>query len=264
MDDFMKWDFQVEQIVLACYVPRGGGMTVHRNRPSHGLALHTGGVKVYTFEGGRTLQVNKNELIYLPKGSTYRVTARQTGDCYAINFLLSQRKDFEPFVCKVKNFSTLLDYFKSAKGVWETKKKGYILKCKADLYNVLCTMQQEYNLGYIPKSKLEKIQPAVDYIHENYTRGLLSVARLSALCSMTPEYFRSIFKSFYGTSPKSYINNLKITRAKELLSCGMYSVTEAAILSGYTDMSHFSREFKRAVGVSPRDYPNETAVFRNT
>ena len=112
-------------------------------------------------------------------------------------------------------------------------------------------MQQEYFLNYVSKSKKDIIMPALKHIHENYTSEPLRIAALSQLCSITPEYFRSIFKSIYGISPKSYINNLKISRAKELLSSGMYSVTESAILSGYTDMSHFSREFKKATGVSP-------------
>ena len=62
------------------------------------------------------------------------------------------------------------------------------------------------------------------------------------------------FKSFYGISPIEYINNLKIILAKELLESNMYSVTEAAIRAGYTEMSHFSREFKKATGVSPIEY----------
>ena len=83
------------------------------------------------------------------------------------------------------------------------------------------------------------------------------------MCSITPGYFRSIFKSFYGVSPKSYINGLKIARAKELLASGMYSVTEAAVMSGYTDMSHFSREFKKVVGITPKNYCGEnTSLLR--
>ena len=74
------------------------------------------------------------------------------------------------------------------------------------------------------------------------------------MCGITPEYFRKLFKSFYGISPLKYINNLKITHAKELLASGMYSVTEAALQSGYIDMSYFSREFKKASGNSPKYY----------
>ncbi|MDD6214022.1 MAG: helix-turn-helix transcriptional regulator [Firmicutes bacterium] len=74
------------------------------------------------------------------------------------------------------------------------------------------------------------------------------------MCGITPEYFRKIFRTYYGTSPVKYINELKLSHAKELLSSGMYSVTDAALQSGYSDMSFFSREFKKNTDVTPKDY----------
>jgi AraC-like DNA-binding protein len=47
---------------------------------------------------------------------------------------------------------------------------------------------------------------------------------------------------------------MKLGRAKDLLDSGIYSASEAALLSGYTDLSHFSREFKCHMGMAPRDY----------
>ena len=76
------------------------------------------------------------------------------------------------------------------------------------------------------------------------------------MCGITPEYFRKLFCGFYGVSPIKYINALKLSRAEELLASQMYSVTEAAEMSGYTDMSHFSREFKKHTGMSPTEFIN--------
>lgn len=82
----------------------------------------------------------------------------------------------------------------------------------------------------------------------------INIQELAKMCGITPEYFRRIFKSFYGVSPVNYINNMKITRARELLESQMYSVTETAQMSGYSELSYFSREFKRILGICPSEY----------
>lgn len=254
MNDFMKYDFNIEKILLACYVGKGRGMKVHRNRSGHGLALHTSGVKVYLFDNGKKITVNPNEIIYLPKHSTYEVFSEINGDCFAINFDISEEKSFVPFAIKIKNANSVSEHFKNAENIWWKKSYGYITKCKAELYQIIYTMQQEYFSEYISNNKLDIISPAVEYIHNEYTHKLISIENLADMCAITPEYFRKIFKSYYGISPLKYINELKISHAKELLESGMYSVTDAALQSGYTDMSYFSREFKKKTGISPSNY----------
>lgn len=254
MNGFMRHDFQIDRIVLACFVPRGKGNFVHRNRPTHGLAFHTEGIKTYIFDGGKELTVHPGEIIYLPRHASYKVSAAVHGDCYAINFESRADIDFPPFVAKVKNEPGILDRFKKAKRAWEEKGIGYEMKCKAELYAILYTLQQEYAASYLSRSKMEIIRPAVEHIRRSYAAGPISVAALSKMCGITPEYFRKIFKSFFGVSPIAYVNGLKIGRARELLASELYSVTEAAQMCGYSDSSHFSREFKKATGVAPKNY----------
>lgn len=251
MRNFMELDFNIDKIVIACFVAAGTGNAVHKNRPSHGLAINLEGEKVYTFSDGKVLTVGANEIIYLPKHSTYTVESEIIGDCYAINFDIDEEYVFAPFVVGTKNHNEFLRHYRNANSSWQTKSNGYIMKCKAELYNIIYMMKNEYFMEYLPKSKGDIILPAVDYIHKNYTGDTISIAELSKLCGITPEYFRKIFRSFYGVSPLKYINDLKISRAAELIRSGMYSVTDAALMSGYTDISHFSREFKRATGISP-------------
>ena len=258
MKDFMKYDFSIEKIVLACFVAAGTGGVIHKNRPSHGLAIHLGGLKDYTFSDGTKLTVKKHDIIYLPKFSNYAVTTKEPGDCYAINFEVSENINFPPFVLSIKNHNDFAGRFKAATKIWELKRNSYILKCKAELYNIIYNMHQEYFAEYFPKNKFDSIKSAVDYIHENYANENISIEALSEMCNITPEYFRKIFKSFHGVSPISYINNLKITRAKELLDSQMYSVKDASILSGFNDISYFSREFKKMTGLSPLSYKKRT------
>ena len=248
----MSYDFYITRIILAILVSLHPQL-VHSNRPSHGLVFMTEeSMNTYQFDDGTTLTVRPGEILYLPKYSTYSVTLSPayTG-CYAINFDLAEDIVFPPFVFNPKNKSNFLDHFKKAERIWKTKKQGYEMKCTIELLYIINDMQSEYMADYIDKKKLDILSPALTYIHDNYANELISIPKLSALCDIGPAYFRKLFKQAYGISPIKYINNLKISRAKELLSSGMYTVTQAAEMSGYTDVSHFSREFKKATGAAP-------------
>lgn len=255
MDTFMQNDLEIHKIPLVCYVKKGGAKKTHINRPSHGLMFNCNDPVLFIFSDGKRMTVPTNAIILLPQGSDYTVNdAEHSGNSYAINFTLMQETHFDPFFVQTKDSKAFLDLFKKMEKAWTAKKPGYILKCKSLLYSILYMMQKENFANYANSDKRKLIQPAVSYMHEHYTAEPLKVVQLAAMCGITPEYFRSIFQSFYGVSPIKYINRLKMEHASELLSSGMYSVTEAATLSGYNDLSHFSREFKKIYGVKPTEY----------
>ena len=58
----------------------------------------------------------------------------------------------------------------------------------------------------------------------------------------------------HGNVPKRYIIQMKINHACELLRLEMYSVSQIAKLSGFSDIYFFSRQFKEYVGISPTDF----------
>lgn len=258
MENFMKYDLNITSVKLAIYIKPGTGTPVHKNRAFHGLAINISqdqdGTKEYKFSDGKTILVGQNEIIYLPKGSSYTVSSKESGSCYAINFDISESVDFEPFSFKTKNSPAFIKAFEKAAELWRNKNISYHMQCKLFLYNIISMMQGEYSSKYMSRNTAGLIAPAVEYIKKNYTNDNICISDLSAMCEISEDYFRKIFKSTFGTSPRKYINELKIVYSKELIKSGLYTVAEAAELSGYTDMSYFSREFKKAFGVCPANY----------
>ena len=259
---YEEWeDVDIGRIALIVRVTPSFIVDEHVNRPTHGLVINEpNGIRDYYFSDGTVMHTCGNQLFYLPKGSTYKVIPKtdvENSGCYAINFDFDENVTFEPFVRRVKNLQIFLDSFKSAEKIWKSKYHGYELKCKAELYNIIFNMQKEWNLGYVSHTNLQIINPALDYIHNNYTTEHISIAQLTELCGISETYLRRLFKKSFGISPVKYINNLKIARAKELIGSGMYSVQEATALSGFYDTSHFCREFKNATGVPPSKFFSE-------
>ena len=254
MKNFINHNFNVSKIILACFVAPGGGTPIHKNRPSHGLALHMDGERYYKFSSGKTLLACQVDLIYFPKGSDYVVEGVSNGGVYAINFDLSEITDFSPFVMRVKNLGAFSESFKQAENAWRAKKQGFEMKCKAELYMVIFNIIKEYSYGYISKTSEKLVEPAVKYIHSEYTGDTISIAKLAEMCGISETYFRKIFSNVKGCSPVDYINSLKLSRAKELLKSEMYTVSEVAELSGFHDECYFSRFFKKKTGISPSEY----------
>lgn len=248
-------NYNITEIVLAILIhSKNGAVAIHKNRPSHGFAFRLSGEGKFVFDDGKVFTLKKNDLIYLPKNSTYQAFSIETGDVYCINYQCNEEKKIPPFVLNMANAEGIINAYKKAEKYWRYKKEGAYFLCKSTLYEILFEIQKALSFPYLPESKINLLKPAIDYIHRKYTKELISVETLSEVCGISYEYCRQLFLRFFGCSPVKYINQLKLARAKELLSSGLYSVGEAAFLSGFSDVSHFSRFFKANVGVLPSEY----------
>lgn len=105
---------------------------------------------------------------------------------------------------------------------------------------------QEYT-GGLPKYKLRQ---TIDYINEHLAEDL-SLAVIARQIDMSQYHFARLFKQSTGLAPHQYVIQCRIERAKQLLLQSKLSIAEVASLVGFTDQSHFTRYFKRLVGVKP-------------
>jgi AraC-like DNA-binding protein len=83
------------------------------------------------------------------------------------------------------------------------------------------------------------------------TDGPMTIKDLSRKVAMNECYLKKGFKTLVGKSINEYQQDLRIERAKEMLSKSSRSVTEVAALLGYSSISHFSTAFKKATGLKP-------------
>ncbi len=243
----------VTEIVLACRVNAGTGEKIHKNRPSHGVAYNTLGVKRYRFSDGNVIDVAQNEIIYLPKFSNYTVEEIEPGDCYAINFMLKNESEFKPFKCRIKHDTDrIANCFKTAEKHFILRDKFFSEICCKELYEIIVLLERNlYMYSYTTSKQRDIIKTATDYIAKNFSNGNIDVKTLSDMCDISEVYLRKIFKNEYGVSPVKYINNLRLNFAKSLILSGEYSITEACFDSGFNDTSYFSRTFKAKFGYSP-------------
>lgn len=86
---------------------------------------------------------------------------------------------------------------------------------------------------------------AFRYIGEHYCEPDFNLSHLS-----------TVFKQTTGNNLISYVTELRLEKARELLSDMQYSISEVAALSGYSDAKYFAKLFKKKMGSTPSEYRN--------
>lgn len=95
---------------------------------------------------------------------------------------------------------------------------------------------------------------ALRYIEAHADRPDLTVAKIASEVAMSPSRLAHGFTALYGQSPMQYRRQVRLDRARRYLLSPRSTVAAAADKAGYASASHFSREFKAAFGLAPRQY----------
>jgi AraC family transcriptional regulator of arabinose operon len=82
----------------------------------------------------------------------------------------------------------------------------------------------------------------------------LTVARLAETVNLSPSRFAHLFRKDVGTGPMRHLQVLRMERAATLLARTSLMVSDVMKCVGYTDPSHFRRDFRRHHGAGPREW----------
>jgi AraC-like DNA-binding protein len=104
-----------------------------------------------------------------------------------------------------------------------------------------------------PTEPVLTLSPAIDYIMENYARKI-DVPALAALVSLSVKQFERRFKQEYGAVPVQYILRIRLDAARQLLAGTRLSIAQIGRETGFYDNSHFTHQFHRYTGFSPKAF----------
>ena len=102
-------------------------------------------------------------------------------------------------------------------------------------------------------SHASRIAKAILRIRASFREPLI-VADLAELAGMSQSSFHEHFKSVTGTTPLQYLKDLRMIEARNLLASGAHSVSVAGFEVGYESPTHFSRDYSRKFGCSPKHH----------
>lgn len=98
----------------------------------------------------------------------------------------------------------------------------------------------------LPRARLNRV---IEYIEANLDQEIALMA-LAQTAGMSTHYFSEMFKQSTHFSPHQYVLRRRIERARKLLNDPDITVLEAAVRSGFSDQSHFTKVFRCILGVT--------------
>ena len=127
------------------------------------------------------------------------------------------------------------------------------------VYRILCTLQSSFSSARSGASvNSNMIEDVLIYMRSHPERNF-TINELADMASMSPYYFAHLFKEYVGVSPITYMSNLKISLAKNMLLYTNNRINQIGELLGYSSSSCFINAFKARVGVSPAGYRKKPA-----
>ena len=222
-----------------------------QNRKTHAFIFRISGETEYDF-GDKKLLLSPNNVIFLPQGASYEYRPLQNVTLYtSINFTATIDNP-TPAIFSLDDFYEKNFIYESFADLWKFGATHDRYKCLSVFYNFLSYLSRIEHLNHLDKNKHYMIEPAIEYLKSHLFDCHLKIDNLSRLCCISDTYFRKIFLSRFGVSPKEYVLNQRISHAKSIIESGeVDSISEASKMVGYKDALYFSKAFKKIYGISP-------------
>lgn len=196
-------------------------------------------------------------------GCPYEIEASEDFAYIYISFMGScVATIFENLEIHLKNpvyygFEHLIDFWQSS--VQRINQiNANILTESVLLYTLSFINNKEENVE-LKKNSENLFDMIVDYVDNHYKEADLSLKKIADIFPYTEKYLSHLFKKNMNVGFNSYLNNLRIQYAHELIANHVDSVSRIAEMCGYGDSLYFSKVFKKSVGVTPSQYIKEAS-----
>ena len=141
----------------------------------------------------------------------------------------------------------------------DARPHAYQLAVKGLLFQIMFLLLSECSQLPVPKTdrkSLDKVKTVLSYVEEHYQEPI-TIEEIAAQCYYSKSYFMRFFKETMGTGFIQFLNDYRLEIAAKLLLSGDGTVLDAAMQSGFENLSYFTRSFKKKYGVTPGKYRKE-------
>lgn len=109
------------------------------------------------------------------------------------------------------------------------------------------------SMGSASGDLIPVVRRAMCFMEESLNERI-TLEKLAVRAACSRFHLARLFRATTGQSPMEFLSRLRVQRGKRLLEQGGSSICEIALGLGFCDQSHFSRTFRKHMGMCPRDY----------
>lgn len=146
-------------------------------------------------------------------------------------------------------FDTMCDLYQQHTATSQLNLKAKIL----ELLALLIDQNEKRALAQIETETVDTVNRITEYLKQNYRKNL-SIVDISTLVNLHPNYVHRIFKKVHHTTPMTFLTELRLAHAKELLLTTSMSIMEISTQCGFDSPSYFTLVFRKHNRMPPKEF----------
>jgi AraC-like DNA-binding protein len=211
--------------------------------------------------GGKAVDAGNAFLLFPGVWHRYRPIAEAGWDEYWVSFggdyvaRLVEQGFFSPVdpVLTTGSSDVILHAYLTFIDRLRSEPTGFERLLAASVMEILAGMLGAVHAHGTDSRNLEGIRQAKLILEEDMTQ-VPAIEKLAAAVGMSTTHFHRVFRRQTGLSPYQYHLQLRINRAREMLSGSALTVKEISVALGFESAFHFSKIFKKKAGQSPHHF----------
>ena len=216
----------------------------HGEHPENSLLIVLRGSFSLEIEG-KSYFAKKDDIVYFPAGETFRRKVAEPLECIYIQFL-SHHLNCSSGIIKPYDSVRAANSIKHLYLAITDENRDLIAHFLKDLFI-------KNPNDYVNKPTDRMLSSCIVFLNENYFQHI-TLELLAKKFFISKQALIKKFKKYMNETPIEYLNGLRIRQSKDFLINSDDSICTISEKCGFSDVHYFSSVFKKATGMSPKEY----------
>jgi AraC-like DNA-binding protein len=210
----------------------------------------------YTING-ETVELAQGGLMVLPQASIRRgiTFPDRLMHCFSVDFDLrtGQNRNVTlpfPIVSQPGRHEDIIRAFHDMAFSWLNKQPGYNIKARGLFLQIIHRFLELVVLKGDSSAGDSRITRVIRYMTAHYSERV-TVKMMADMVSLNPTYLGLLFRREMGVTFNRFLMQIRVKNAENMLAGGEYKEGNIAEACGFTDMSHFHKQYKLIRGFPP-------------